>query len=68
MEFSYLTLSDNHYLDNTRLANQFVADIAAEALDADELGMHLAWIGEEQTGQPVEVRAAFRRAIGLEPA
>ncbi len=46
MEFGYFTLSDNHYADNPRGANQFVADIAAEALHADQLGMHSAWIGE----------------------
>src|SRR5215472_13631373 len=46
MEFGYFTLSDNHYANNTRLANQFVADITAEALHADALGMHSAWIGE----------------------
>jgi alkanesulfonate monooxygenase SsuD/methylene tetrahydromethanopterin reductase-like flavin-dependent oxidoreductase (luciferase family) len=46
MKFGYFTLSDNHYLNNTRPANQFVADIATEALYADELGMHSAWIGE----------------------
>ena len=46
MEFGYFTLSDNHYENNTRGANQFVADIAEEALHADKLGMHSAWIGE----------------------
>src|SRR5262245_8378674 len=46
MEFGYFTLSDNHYDHNTRTANQFVADIAAEALYADRAGMHAAWIGE----------------------
>ena len=46
MEFGYFTLSDNHYVNNTRSANQFVADITAEALYADELGMNSAWIGE----------------------
>src|SRR6516162_6474665 len=46
MEFGYFTLSDNHYENNRRTANQFVADIAAEALYADQLGMHSAWIGE----------------------
>jgi len=46
MEFGYFTLSDNHYENNTRNANQFVADITAEALYADQLGMHSAWIGE----------------------
>ncbi|MPZ55063.1 MAG: LLM class flavin-dependent oxidoreductase [Rhizobiales bacterium] len=46
MEFGYFTLSDNHYDNNPRNANQFVADITAEALYADQLGMHSAWIGE----------------------
>jgi alkanesulfonate monooxygenase SsuD/methylene tetrahydromethanopterin reductase-like flavin-dependent oxidoreductase (luciferase family) len=46
MEFGYFTLSDNHYENNTRDANQFVADITAEGLYADQLGMHSAWIGE----------------------
>ena len=46
MEFGYFTLSDNHYDNNPRTPNQFVADITAEALYADTLGMHSAWIGE----------------------
>ncbi len=46
MEFGYFTLSDNHYDNNQRTANQFVADITAEALYAEDLGMHSAWIGE----------------------
>ena len=46
MDFGYFTLSDNHYENNTRSPNQFVADITGEALYADELGMHSAWIGE----------------------
>src|SRR5580658_9290794 len=46
MEFGYFTLSDNHYESNPRSANEFVADITAEALYADQLGMHSAWIGE----------------------
>jgi len=46
MRFGYFTLSDNHYLDNTRSANQFVADILDETLHADALGFHSAWIGE----------------------
>src|SRR5262245_63207250 len=46
MDFGYFTLSDNHYADNPRTANQFVTDITAEAIYADELGMHSAWIGE----------------------
>ena len=46
MEFGYFTLSDNHYDNNPRSANQFVADIVAEALYAEQLGMNSAWIGE----------------------
>ena len=46
MDFGYFTLSDNHYDNNPRSSNQFVADITAEALYAEELGMHSAWIGE----------------------
>ena len=46
MDFGYFTLSDNHYENNPRTPNQFVADITQEALYADTLGMHSAWIGE----------------------
>jgi alkanesulfonate monooxygenase SsuD/methylene tetrahydromethanopterin reductase-like flavin-dependent oxidoreductase (luciferase family) len=46
MEFGYFTLSDNHYENNSRDANTFVSDITAEAIYADQLGMHSAWIGE----------------------
>jgi alkanesulfonate monooxygenase SsuD/methylene tetrahydromethanopterin reductase-like flavin-dependent oxidoreductase (luciferase family) len=46
MEFGYFTLSDNHYENNDRSSNQFVADITAEALYAEKLGMASAWIGE----------------------
>jgi len=46
MEFGYFTLSDNHYENNTRTPNELIADITDEALYADEIGMHSAWIGE----------------------
>src|SRR4029453_12121601 len=46
MDFGYFTLSDNHYENNSRTPNQFVADITAEAIYADQIGMHSAWIGE----------------------
>src|SRR3984893_2902899 len=46
MQFGYFTLSDNHYIDNRRSANQLVADILDEALYAEEVGLHSAWIGE----------------------
>src|SRR5260370_8745120 len=46
MKFGYFTLSDNHYDDNRREANQFVADILDEAVYAEEVDLHSAWIGE----------------------
>jgi len=46
MQFGYFTLSDNHYVDNRRSANELVADILDEALYAEEVGLHSAWIGE----------------------
>ncbi len=46
MQFGYFTLSDNHYRDNPRPPNQLVADIVEQALYADQLGYHSAWIGE----------------------
>ena len=46
MRFGYFTLSDNHYDDNRRGANEFVADILDEAVYAEEVGLHSAWIGE----------------------
>jgi alkanesulfonate monooxygenase SsuD/methylene tetrahydromethanopterin reductase-like flavin-dependent oxidoreductase (luciferase family) len=46
MDFGYFTLSDNHYENNQRGPNQFVADILDEAVYAEEVGLHSAWIGE----------------------
>ena len=46
MEFGYFTLSDNHYANSSRKPNQLVTDITAEALYAEQIGMHSAWIGE----------------------
>ena len=46
MEFGYFTLSDNHYPNNPRSANQLVMEIREQAILADRLGMHSAWIGE----------------------
>jgi len=46
MDFGYFTLSDNHYENNPRTANAFVADILEEAVLADALGYRSAWIGE----------------------
>ncbi len=46
MKFGYFTLSDNAYPDNPRSANQFVKEIRGQAILADRLGYHSAWIGE----------------------
>jgi alkanesulfonate monooxygenase SsuD/methylene tetrahydromethanopterin reductase-like flavin-dependent oxidoreductase (luciferase family) len=46
MEFGYFTLSDNRYTDNTRTPEQFIKDIYAEALYAEEIGLHSVWVGE----------------------
>ena len=46
MEFGYFTLSDNQYKDNRRTPNELVNEIVEQALLAEDLGMHSAWIGE----------------------
>ncbi len=46
MEFGYFTLSDNAYPNNPRTASDFVLEIREQALLADRLGYHSAWIGE----------------------
>src|SRR5215468_3687378 len=46
MQFGYFTLNDNHYENNQRTANALIADILDEAVYAEEVGLHSAWIGE----------------------
>ena len=46
MQFGYFTLSDNHYDNNPRTANELIADILDQAVYAEEVGLHSAWIGE----------------------
>ena len=46
MEFGYFTLSDNNYSDIKRSPEEFVLNIRDEALHAEAIGMHSAWIGE----------------------
>jgi alkanesulfonate monooxygenase SsuD/methylene tetrahydromethanopterin reductase-like flavin-dependent oxidoreductase (luciferase family) len=46
MQFGYFTLSDNHYENNARTANQLVGDIIDEAVYAEAVGLRSAWIGE----------------------
>jgi alkanesulfonate monooxygenase SsuD/methylene tetrahydromethanopterin reductase-like flavin-dependent oxidoreductase (luciferase family) len=50
MKFGYFTLSDNHYRDNTRGPNEVIANIVEQAIHAEALGMHSAWIGEHHFG------------------
>jgi alkanesulfonate monooxygenase SsuD/methylene tetrahydromethanopterin reductase-like flavin-dependent oxidoreductase (luciferase family) len=46
MKFGYFTLSDNRYPNNPRAPERFLHEIYDQAVYADELGMHSAWIGE----------------------
>src|ERR1700751_262192 len=46
MDFGYFSLTDNHYLDNKRRANECIRDVVDEAIYAEKLGLHSAWIGE----------------------
>jgi len=46
MDFGYFTLSDNRYPGNPRTPEQFLRDIYAEALWAEQVGLNSAWIGE----------------------
>ena len=46
MEFGYFTLSDNYYKNNSRGSNELIANIREQAVYAEEIGMHSAWIGE----------------------
>ncbi len=46
MEFGYFTLSDNRYPDNPRTPEKFVQEIYEQALWAEKVGLHSAWIGE----------------------
>jgi alkanesulfonate monooxygenase SsuD/methylene tetrahydromethanopterin reductase-like flavin-dependent oxidoreductase (luciferase family) len=45
MKIGYFTLSDNNY-GNVRDPNDLLRHIMEEAILADELGFHSAWIGE----------------------
>jgi alkanesulfonate monooxygenase SsuD/methylene tetrahydromethanopterin reductase-like flavin-dependent oxidoreductase (luciferase family) len=77
MQFGYFTLSDNHYENNTRSPNQLVADIIDEAVYAEAVGLHSAWIGEHHFSTlgglscpdlALAVVAARTRQIRLAPA
>jgi alkanesulfonate monooxygenase SsuD/methylene tetrahydromethanopterin reductase-like flavin-dependent oxidoreductase (luciferase family) len=46
MDFGYFTLSDNRYPNNPRTPEQLVREIYEQALWAESVGLHSAWIGE----------------------
>ncbi len=46
MKFGYFTLGDNTYGDDARVPNEFIGDIIDEAIHAEAVGLHSAWIGE----------------------
>lgn len=46
MDFGYFTLSDNRYPGNQRSPEQLIHEIYEQALHAEEVGLHSAWIGE----------------------
>ncbi|HEY3920196.1 MAG TPA: LLM class flavin-dependent oxidoreductase [Stellaceae bacterium] len=46
MDFGYFSLTDNHYIDNRRSANDCIRDVVDEAVYAEQLGLHSAWVGE----------------------
>jgi alkanesulfonate monooxygenase SsuD/methylene tetrahydromethanopterin reductase-like flavin-dependent oxidoreductase (luciferase family) len=46
MDFGYFTLSDNHYPRIGRSPEEFILQIREQAIHADRIGMHSAWIGE----------------------
>src|SRR4026209_316690 len=49
MQFGYFTLSDNAYPNNPRTPNELIRQTAEQAIYAEELGMHSAWIGEHHS-------------------
>jgi alkanesulfonate monooxygenase SsuD/methylene tetrahydromethanopterin reductase-like flavin-dependent oxidoreductase (luciferase family) len=77
MKFGYFTLSDNRYPDNPRTPEQFMLEIRDQAIYAEELGFHSAWIGEHHfnrrgcvstPGLVLANIAAATRRIRLGPA
>jgi alkanesulfonate monooxygenase SsuD/methylene tetrahydromethanopterin reductase-like flavin-dependent oxidoreductase (luciferase family) len=46
MKFSYFSNADNTYRNNPRTANELLRQIGDQAVFADRLGMHSAWVGE----------------------
>ncbi|MGH7907801.1 MAG: LLM class flavin-dependent oxidoreductase [Candidatus Binataceae bacterium] len=46
LKLGYFTLSDNRYPENPRSPERAITEIYEQAVYADQLGMHSAWIGE----------------------
>ena len=46
MKFSYFSNADNTYKNNSRSVEELLLQIGDQAVYAEELGMHSAWIGE----------------------
>src|SRR5919205_1744107 len=79
MKFGYFTLTDNPvgYGSARRDTNQFLRDVMDEAILAEELGFHSAWLPEHHFGlfgclptpaQFLTYLAARTRRIRLAPA
>ena len=67
MKFGYFTLSDNHYRNNPRSPNHFVADIIDEA---GGLGTFMNWPGPTFTDsggfQVLSLGAGFRKVLAMD--
>lgn len=46
MRFSYFSNADNTYEGNTRTAGDLILQIVDQAVHAETVGMHAAWVGE----------------------
>ncbi len=46
MELGYFTLNDNRYPNNPRSPERAIIEVYEQALHAEKLGMHSAWVGE----------------------
>ena len=46
MRFSYFSNADNTYVDNDRTVNALIEQIVDQAIHAERIGMHSAWVGE----------------------
>ena len=58
MQFGYFTLTDNSpgYGDRRRDHSQFLREVIDEAIAAEELGFHSAWLPEHHFGLADRIR------------